>query len=161
MLIRKTTNDDLPFLDAIFDSCRAYMREQGNPTQWDENYPNSKVVAQDVIADTGYVCVDESTGEILGTFALSDYESEYDRLKGGKWRFDEPYVVLHRLGTLSGRGVGTFILKYLQDNYPHIRVDTHADNQTMLHLLARFGFHYCGTVSYEGYGERVAYDYHR
>ena len=135
MLIRLTTEADLPYLDAIFDACRDYMAAQGNPTQWDANYPNSKVVAQDVIDGTGYVCVDENSGEILGTFALGTFEGEY-------------------------RGVGSFILSELQKQYPYIRVDTHEDNQTMLHLFDRFGFKYCGTVSYPGYGERVAYDYH-
>lgn len=160
MLIRLTTEADLPYLDAIFDACRDYMAAQGNPTQWDANYPNSKVVAQDVIDGTGYVCVDENSGEILGTFALGTFEGEYDRLQGGKWNYNEPYVVIHRLGTVSGRGVGSFILCELQKQYPYIRVDTHEDNQTMLHLFDRFGFKYCGTVSYPGYGERVAYDYH-
>ena len=61
MLIRLTTEADLPYLDAIFDACRDYMAAQGNPTQWDANYPNSKVVAQDVIDGTGYVCVDENS----------------------------------------------------------------------------------------------------
>lgn len=160
MQIRRTNNDDLKFLDAIFNACREYMRAQGNPTQWSSTYPTSKVVEQDILDGTGYVCTDESTAQILGSFALSDYEEEYDRLKG-TWRFAEPYVVVHRLGTVPGHGVGRFILQQLQAQYPHIRIDTHKDNKTMLHLLESMGFHYCGTVFYPGAGERVAYDYHR
>ncbi len=161
MLIRKTTEDDLKYLDAIFATCRAYMVAEGNPTQWDENYPTAAVVANDIKVGCGYVCVKEQTNEVLGTFALSDYEPEYDRMRDGVWSYDEPYVVVHRMGTLPNQGAGKFIFAYLKENYPYIRIDTHADNKTMCHMLEKEGFKRCGVVTYEGYGDRITYDYHR
>lgn len=160
LLIRKTTQEDLAVLDQLFDTCRAYMKAQGNPTQWDENYPTAKVVAQDVLSGHGYVCVDKQN-QVLASFALCNYEAEYDRLQNGKWNSDEPYIVIHRMGALPEKGAGNFIFKELTSKYPYIRIDTHEDNKTMLHLLEKFGFKFCGIVHYPGYGDRVAYDYVR
>lgn len=159
MIIRKTTKDDLRFLDAIFDTCRNYMAKEGNPTQWDQNYPTSKDVARDVETGEGFVCVDDQTNEVLGSFAVSTHESEYDRLYDGKWSSRDPYVVIHRMAAIPNHGAGQFIFDHLLKTYPYIRIDTHADNQTMIHILQKVGFRYCGKVSYEGYGERVAFDY--
>lgn len=161
VLIRKTTAPDLAYLDQLFDTCRQYMCAQGNPTQWDSNYPTAKVVEQDIASQNGYVCVDPNTNEILASFALSTYEEQYDHLKNGHWHLDAPYVVVHRMGALPEKGAGSFIFKELTAQYPYIRIDTHQDNKTMLHLLEKFGFKYCGIVHYEGYGDRVAYDYVR
>ena len=159
MLIRPTTTSDLPFLDPLFAECRAYMRQEGNHSQWDENYPTAQVVADDIKQGTGYVCVDEHTGEVLATFALSDYEPEYDRLRDGAWHSSQPYVVVHRLAAKAGKGVGNFIFTYLIERYPHIRVDTHEHNQTMYHILEKYGFRHCGIVTYEGYGDRHCFDF--
>ena len=53
---------------------------------------------------------------------------------------------LHRVETLAQeRGVKAF------------RIDTNFDNQTMLQLLERTGFTYCGKVVYRS-GERLAYE---
>lgn len=161
LLIRKTHEDDLPYLDAIFDTCRAYMVEQGNPTQWDSNYPTSKVVAEDIKNGTGYVCVKEITNEILATFCVSDYEAEYEHLRDGNWSADRPYTVIHRMASLPGSGAGQFIFNQLMQEHEYIRIDTHADNCTMLHILQKLGFRYCGLVTYEGYGDRVCFDYLR
>lgn len=161
MLIRKTTAQDLACLDSLFDTCRSYMCAQGNPTQWDSNYPTAKVVEQDIVSGHGYVCVDENTNEVLASFALGEYEPQYDLLQNGQWNSSEPYVVIHRMGALPEKGAGTFIFQELTKKYPYIRIDTHEDNKTMLHLLEKFGFRFCGIVHYDGYGDRVAYDYVR
>ena len=56
------------------------------------------------------------------------------------------YEFLHRVETLAQeRGVKAF------------RIDTNFDNQTMLRLLERTGFTYCGKVVYRS-GERLAYE---
>lgn len=160
MRIRLTTQADLPFLDALFDGCRAYMAAEGNPTQWNETYPTAKLVAQDITAGTGYVCANDHD-EVIGSFALTSYEEQYDKLYDGKWHYDEPYVVVHRMGTLPRQGAGRFIFTELMAKHPYIRVDTHEANITMRRLLSSLGFAYCGKVTYEGWGERVCYDWHQ
>lgn len=160
MLIRKTETGDLSCLDQLFDTCRAYMNAQGNTDQWDSKYPTAAVVEQDIVSGHGYVCTDESN-TVLASFALGDYEEQYDHIHSGSWSCDEPYIVVHRMGALPEKGAGSFIFQYLTEKYPYIRIDTHENNKTMLHLLEKFGFRYCGIVHYPGYGDRVAYDWMR
>lgn len=158
MQIRKTLPEDLPFIDPIFDECRAYMVAQGNPTQWDANYPTSAVVAADIKQGHGYVCVNDE-GKVIASFALGTYEPEYDRMRAGAWRSNEPYVVVHRMGALPQQGAGQFIFAWLMERYDHIRIDTHENNKTMCHILGKLGFVRTGVVTYEGYGDRICFDY--
>lgn len=158
MLIRKTLPEDLPLLDTIFDECRAYMTQEGNPTQWDENYPTSAVVAEDIKQGHGYVCLNDA-GEVVASFALGDSEPEYERMREGSWHSDAPYIVVHRMGALPHQGAGQFIFAWLMARYPHIRIDTHAANKTMRHILEKLGFKRTGVVTYEGYGDRICFDY--
>lgn len=158
MLIRKTLPEDLPLLDTIFDECRAYMAKEGNPTQWDKNYPTSAVVAEDIKQGHGYVCLNDA-GEVVASFALGDSEPEYERMRDGSWHSDAPYIVVHRMGARPGHGAGQFIFAWLMARYPHIRIDTHQDNKTMYHILEKLGFKRTGVVTYEGYGDRICFDY--
>lgn len=158
MLIRKTLPEDLPLIDTIFDECRAYMVKEGNPTQWDENYPTSAVVAEDIKQGHGYVCLNDE-GQVVASFALGDNEPEYDRMRDGSWHSDAPYIVVHRMGARPGQGAGQFIFAWLMARYPYIRIDTHADNKTMCHILEKLGFKRTGVVTYEGYGDRICFDY--
>ena len=83
MRIRETQEKDLVFIDAIFNSARDFMRLNGNPQQWNQNYPTAKDVAQDIKCKRAFVCVnDEDTP--VGTFALFDHEPAYDHIDG-KW----------------------------------------------------------------------------
>lgn len=158
MLIRKTTSADLPYLDAIFDTCRAYMKAEGNLDQWDDKYPTSEVVRACLPENHDYVCISDD-GEVLGTFSIGSYEAEYDRMRDGVWNCSAPYVVIHRMAVLPGRGAGQFIFNWLLKTCPHIRLDTHENNQTMKHILNKLGFKRTGIVTYEGYGDRICFDY--
>lgn len=158
LTIVPTTTEALPEIERIFAQCKAYMRAEGNPHQWRDDYPTAKVVAADIEAGTALMCLDGD--EVVGTFALSTYEEAYDRITEGAWRFVEPYVVIHRLATKSGRGVGRFVLQWLQQHYAYVRLDTHECNRTMQHLLTQYGFVRCGHVHYPGYSG-MAFEWHR
>lgn len=161
MLIRLTQEQDLAQIDAIFNLGRQKQQSEGNFSQWINNYPNLEIVRQDIAEGTAWVCVDEKDGMVLGTWALGDHEEVYNQLKEGQWSANTEYKVIHRLGTLYGRGVGKFILRHLQQQYPYLRTDTFEKNPTMLALLAKLGFKRCGIAYYEGYGDMIAFDYIR
>lgn len=160
MLIRLTEEQDLAGIDIIFAQGREHQHSEGNYTQWNENYPNLDIVRQDIIDGISWVCIDKKDGTVLGTWALGDHEDVYDHLKQGQWNSDADYKVIHRMGTLSGRGVGKFILRHLQQ-YPYIRIDTSEKNNSMRTLLKKVGFNQCGVVFYEGYGDMLTFDYIR
>ena len=93
-----------------------------------------------------------------------DGEPAYDAIDG-QWLTDEPYVLVHRIAVVDGergRGVAAEFLHRVETlaqerGVKAFRIDTNFDNQTMLRLLERTGFTYCGKVVYRS-GERLAYE---
>ena len=93
-----------------------------------------------------------------------DGEPAYDAIDG-QWLTDEPYVLVHRIAVADeerGRGVAAEFLHRVETlaqerGVKAFRIDTNFDNQTMLRLLERTGFTYCGKVVYRS-GERLAYE---
>lgn len=64
-VIRRTAEDDLPEVFAIYERARAFMRANGNPTQWGSSRPAEETVRRDVAEGCSYlVCED---GRILGS----------------------------------------------------------------------------------------------
>ena len=161
MYLRLTQERDLAAIDHIFALGRERQHSEGNYSQWHEGYPTLAVVREDIKNGTGWVCVSDDDTTVLGTLALSDHEEVYDHLQSGAWRSEQPYKVIHRMGTLPHHGAGIFMLQELQARYPYLRVDTFAANKSMLSLLHKAGFVHCGVAYYEGYGEMQAFDYLR
>lgn len=159
MLIRKTTQEDLPRRQEIFDIGRKYQRENGNPNQWKPGYPGEEALLRDIQEGTGYVV--EQDGRIVGTFALIYGEDPtYGYIEGGEWKSDRPYATVHRVASDgSVKGLGNVILQWCIRQAGHVRIDTHHDNKTMQHVIEKNGFQYCGVIFLENGDPRVAYEY--
>ena len=147
--IRKCTVGEagllMPRLIGIFDAARAYMRRNGNMTQWTGGYPSEKVIMEDILAGHFYLVCRGRDGEVAGCFC-------------GQWLDDGPYWVVHRLASDGSlRGVGKTVLDWCLERCGNLRVDTHADNATMLSLLERLGFERCGTIYVEDGTPRTAF----
>ena len=56
MEIRKATMEDLPRILALYEQARAFMKANGNPDQWGDNYPEPELVRQDIAGGHSYVC---------------------------------------------------------------------------------------------------------
>jgi len=69
MEIRPTELKDLPLVMEIYDYARAFMRANGNATQWIDGYPSESFIRQEIEDGHSFVCTDEQ-GEILGTFCF-------------------------------------------------------------------------------------------
>lgn len=50
MKIRATELKDLPRVMEIYDYARAFMRTNGNVTQWIGGYPSEALIRQEIIA---------------------------------------------------------------------------------------------------------------
>ena len=157
MRIRETQEKDLVFIDAIFNSARDFMRLNGNPQQWNQNYPTAKDVAQDIKCKRAFVCVNDDDTPV-GTFALFDHEPAYDHIDG-KWMSDTSYKAVHRIATVREGKIGSFIIKYLEEKYGHLRIDTHENNIPMQNLLEKFKFKRCGIIYIPGHGQRIAFEF--
>ena len=157
MLIRKTLESDLPRIAQIYENAKRFMRECGNPDQWNDGRPNADTAREDMERGVGYVA--EELGEVVAVFMFSDgADPTYARIYDGAWRSDEPYGVIHRIAVAEqGRGIIDFCISWCFDRRPNLRIDTHRDNLPMQRALAKRGFEYCGIIHLANGDERLAY----
>jgi len=50
------------------------------------------------------------------------------------------------------------VLKFAMEQNPHVRIDTHADNHVMQHVLAKHGFQRRGIIYLEDGDPRIAFE---
>jgi len=157
MDIRNATKNDLEIICAVFDAARKYMRLNGNMHQWQNGYPNTNIILDDIEKNTCKVCVEND--DIIGVFTLFDGPDPcYGEIYDGKWLNDEPYGVIHRIVVISNRkGVASQCIAYAEERYNNLRIDTHQDNIPMRRFLQKQGFVQCGTVIIESGEERIAF----
>ena len=151
--IRKSTEDDIDLILTMFDHSRSVMRRDGNHSQW-VGYPTRDDVAEDVRRGVSHLIGSEG-GERgaepmpIGTFALvPGEEPTYTHIDHGRWIDTRtPYSTLHRLAALPGtRGIAQAAFRYAKAQCNYLRVDTHASNRPMHHILATEGFVYSGII---------------
>ena len=162
MTIRKTLPKDLGQVLEIYRHARQFMKETGNPTQWEDTWPPASLVEDDIRQGKSFVCVEDSgDGEIiLGVFFLEAApDSTYDAIYEGSWLAeDAPYGVVHRIAS-SGKsaGVGAFCLEWALEQCGNIRIDTHEANLPMQNLLKKLGYRRCGIINTHDGSPRVAF----
>lgn len=158
MLIRKTTEADLSRIGEIYENAKLFMRESGNPNQWNSGEPNIETAREDMEKGVGYVAV-EDDGEIVAAFMFSlDGEPTYAKIYDGEWVSNEPYGVIHRIAVAEqGRGIIGYCIDECFARCQNLRIDTHRDNLPMQRALLKRGFQYCGIIYLENGDERLAY----
>jgi RimJ/RimL family protein N-acetyltransferase len=157
MDIRKTKFSDIPEIMAIYKKAKAYMIENGNPTQWKNGYPNKELVESDIRANKSYVCIDNN--EIVGIFYFEiGIEKTYLKINEGEWLNDKEYGVIHRIAVNGHqKGIATYCINWCYEKCRNIRIDTHRNNKPMQKSLEKNGFKYCGIIYLEDGDERIAY----
>ena len=157
MFIRKATEADLPRIGEIYENAKRFMRESGNPNQWNQGIPNIDTARKDMECGVGYVA--EENGEVVATFMFSlDGEPTYDKIYEGKWLSDEPYGVIHRIAVAEqGKGIVGHCINECFSRCHNLRIDTHRDNLPMQRALLNRGFQYCGIIYLANGDERLAY----
>ena len=113
MKIRLSQIEDIPAIMAIYDVARQFMKDQGNPTQWDGGYPSAGLIEDDIAA--GHFFVVEEEGRLVGTFAfIIGEDPTYQVIEKGAWYFAEPYGTIHRIAS-SGqvRGLSRQVFDFL------------------------------------------------
>jgi hypothetical protein len=158
MEVRLALPDDLNDIFEVYETARQYMLRTGNPTQWGTDYPPEDMLREDVAAKRLYVAVEN--GKIHGAFAffLGD-DPTYAYIEGA-WKNALPYGTIHRIAS-DGELKGVFrrCLNYCLKTIGNIRIDTHADNLTMQHVLEKNGFEKCGVIYVVDGSPRVAYQF--
>jgi len=156
--IRKAETTDIDYIVELYNESKKYMIRNGNATQWPGDYPGKYEAEQGVSLGNLYVM--EDNGEIVGTFvfALGD-DPTYEVIRGGIWLNDRPYGTIHRIASRdNAHGIFDALLSYCKNICAHIRIDTHEDNKTMIHLVLTRGFQRCGIIVTDNGTDRIAFE---
>ena len=163
LTIRSADADDLDAILSLFDTARRFMAANGNPSQWNEGYPNADIVRADIAHGNCYVCTPTDRQTLVGTFAfILGKEPTYRLIEQGHWHADRPYGTIHRMasdGHTHGIAHATFDYCAAQTDY--LRIDTHTDNRPMLRAITRYGFRPCGIIYVRDGSPRLAFDLER
>ena len=154
--IRNAVTADLNEIEKIYEYARGFMAANGNPTQWQNGYPQRDMLEDDVAQGKLYVVLDD--GKIVGVFMyVIGNDPTYSYIEDGDWMSDEIYGTIHRIASCKS-GVFAAALEFCRSRCNHVRVDTHADNKPMQHLAEKYGFQRCGTIYVEDGTPRIAYE---
>lgn len=158
MTIRPTTYADTNALLAIFAHARQQMAADGNPTQWNTTYPTRQQIEEDIRRGVSYII--EANGKVCATFVfIIGEDPTYDIIEDGVWIDNsQPYGTIHRIASNGQqRGIFRIVLDWCTAHCNNIRIDTHQDNQRMIHLIEKSGFSRCGMIYTRDYSPRMAY----
>lgn len=156
MKIELANKMDLDKLLEIYREAREFMKNSGNKTQWGDNKPSKETLERDIENKNLYKVVDFD--EIVGAFALIYGEDKTYLEIDGKWLNDEPYATLHRVASSGkARGIMSEIIKFSEEKFENLRIDTHKNNHKMLDKIRENGFTYCGVIKIDDGSPREAF----
>ena len=153
MNIRKSTSQDLPQILNLYKIAREFMKNNGNPNQWEDRYPEASTEE--------FLDGSEEKGKIVGTFVFFMGEDPtYRVIENGAWHSSQkPYGVIHRVASDGEtKGVTRAAFTFGMERSGYLRIDTHRDNKPMQGALKKFGFQECGIIHLERGDERIAFD---
>lgn len=157
-MVRLAKSADFDAIWSVYLDARAFMRQTDNPTQWGDFYPTKPMLMQDMEREELYVV--EREGIICGVFLFAKGPDPWYAAIAGAWKSDAPYSVIHRVAAKAGvKGIFAECLSFAVSKDQHLRIDTHADNKVMQHVLEKNGFERCGVVYVdERKSPRIAYE---
>lgn len=150
-MIRKAVHEDVFQAAQVLEEVKIHMLNEGID-QWDQEYPNSKVLTEDIEKGEGFVYEEE--GKVLSYMALNELcDEEYNDLN---WKTSTPFIVIHRLyvkPTAQGKGISSKMIRYaeefaLQNEYQSIRFDAFSLNDTANMVYTKKGYELVGTVRF-------------
>lgn len=155
--IRPATEADLPAILGIYEEARVFMRQKGNPTQWNGGYPSEALLRDDISKGHLYLCLEEE--RIAAVFCyFQGIDPTYIRIYEGQWLNDAPYGVIHRIAVnLHGKRIANRCYEWALTQCPELRIDTHRDNIPMQRSLEMFGFSRCGIIYLANGDQRIAF----
>jgi len=119
--------------------------------QWDDTYPNTEIISEDLNVGTYYVA--EIDGTIIGgvnidqnqdnTYLTLDWEDKSDS-----------FLVVHRLGVKEefwNKKIGKYLMLFtenlvIEKGLKSIRLDTYSGNLKAMEFYRRIGYSELGTI---------------
>lgn len=152
MQLRLATANDQPVIMEIINGAITALKQAGSP-QWQNGYPNERVVAADINREDGIVLIHNH--KIVGYAALvTGPDPNYLHIDGQWLTAGTNYCAIHRVAlarSVRGQGMATPFLKLLvnrarQNGYHSVRIDTHRLNLPMQRTAVSAGFTQCGII---------------
>ena len=156
MKIRRAKVEDLPDLYDVFEKAKQIMIDNDNPHQWADDYPSERLLRQDIEKGQLYVVEED---DILACFVLQEGDDPTYAKIAGAWLSNSPYMTIHRIAKRSGSSIFKEVMIFAKTKSKHLRIDTHADNTIMQHLIIENGFSYCGIIYLKNGDPRLVYEY--
>ena len=150
MIVRKANKSDLGDMMLMYNSCVKGMLKNGI-TQWDETYPNSEIILDDLKARTYYVA--EINGVIVGGINID--EKQDPTYLSIDWQDKtNQFLVVHRLAVKEEfwqNGVGKKLMLFveeviLEEGLKSIRLDTYRDNPKAMEFYKKLGYTQLGHI---------------
>lgn len=152
LLFQRAELSDLQEVVELFQRAIENMN-QNNIPQWDELYPNEKILRDDI--EKSQMFVGRSAGRIISVYVLSsEYDEEYNH---ADWQYpDASFLVLHRLCVhpdFQNKGIARRTMEQVEkqagdSGAETIRLDAFSDNPYALRLYKGLGYHKTGTADW-------------
>lgn len=150
MIIRKANKTDLENIMKMYKSCVKGMLENGID-QWDDTYPNSNIISEDLNFGTYYVA--EIDGIIIGGVNID--KNQDDTYLALDWEDkSDSFLVVHRLGVKEefwNKKIGKYLMLFteklvIEKELKSIRLDTYSGNPKAMEFYRRLGYAELGTI---------------
>ena len=150
MIIRKAKNTDLENIMTMYRSCISGMIKN-RIDQWDDTYPNTETIAEDLENQTYYVA--EKNGKIIGGINIDKNQDPTYLTIDWKDKTNS-FLVVHRLAVKEknwGDKVGKALMIFaeeaiLEEGLKSIRLDTYSGNPKAMEFYRRLGYSELGTI---------------
>ena len=166
MKIQLSTFEDIPAIIAIINDAKEYLASQ-KIDQWQNGYPNTEQVANDIKNNESYVVINDENEVIATAMFTTNPEPTY-KIIDGNWNIDEneKYGVVHRMAIkkeFRKFGLATFMfhefhMQLLEKKIKSLKIDTHEKNLGMQALIKKLGYTYCGIIYTNYHAKRVAFE---
>ena len=150
MIIRKANKTDLENIMKMYKSCVKGMLENGID-QWDDTYPNTEIINEDLNVGTYYVAEIDET--IIGGINID--RNQDDTYLALDWEDkSDSFLVVHRLGVKEefwNKKIGKYLMLFtenlvIEKGLKSIRLDTYSGNPKAMEFYRRLGYTELGTI---------------
>ena len=150
MIIRKANKTDLDNIMKMYKSCVTGMLKNGID-QWDDSYPNTEIISEDLNVGTYYVV--EMDGTIIGGVNID--KNQDDTYLSLDWEDkSDSFLVVHRLGVKEefwNKKIGKYLMLFteklvIEKGLKSIRLDTYSGNPKAMEFYRRLGYSELGTI---------------
>lgn len=157
MIIREARTEDLERILEIYEIAKAFMRETGNPHQWNSHYPDSKTLEEDIHKHQLFVMEEDSIIHSVFAFIIGE-DPTYKKIEGA-WLDHSTYGTIHRIASDGTRHqVFNKTVNFCSKRCLHLRVYTHEDNKIMQKVILKNGFKETGIIYVEDGTPRIAFE---